>query len=59
MKIVQPLGDAIQIADAVAVGVLKASGVDLVDDGMFPPGSVGRMSRGFGRGPPTKLLRLS
>src|SRR5690606_40712640 len=31
--VVEPLGDADEIADAVAVMVLKRAGIDLVDDG--------------------------
>ena len=40
--IVQPLGDAVQVADAVAGGVLIAARVDLVDDTATPPFIVGR-----------------
>ena len=36
--IVQPRDDAAQIAHSVAVAVLKAAGIDLVKDGLFPPG---------------------
>ena len=38
----QSLGDAGQIADAVAIAVLKTARINLVDDGAFPPGQVGR-----------------
>ena len=34
----QPPGDAGQVTDAVAVGVGEAADVDLVDDGVAPPG---------------------
>ena len=36
-KLPEPGEDAGQVADAVAVGILEALGVDLVDDGLFPP----------------------
>jgi hypothetical protein len=42
--VLQPPGDAGEVALAVAVGVLKRARVDLVDDGVAPPrlgGSVG------------------
>ncbi len=38
LQVVEPLGDAVEVADAVTVGVLEAAGVDLVDDGVLPPG---------------------
>ncbi len=37
LQIVEALGDAVQVADAVAVGILKAARIDLVDDGVLPP----------------------
>src|ERR1035438_4083651 len=37
LQVVQPRGNAVQVADAVAVRVLKAARVDLVDDGVLPP----------------------
>ena len=37
LQIVQPADDAPQVADAVAVGVLKAAGIDLVKDPFLPP----------------------
>ena len=40
-QVVQPLQDAAQVADAVAVGVLERARIDLVDDGAGPPGGVG------------------
>lgn len=36
-QIVEPVDDALQVADAVAGAVLKAAGVDLVEDGRLPP----------------------
>ena len=36
-QVVQPLQDAAEVADAVAVGVLERAGIDLVDDGAGPP----------------------
>ena len=38
LQIVQPPDDTGQVADAIAVAVLKAAGVDLVDHSVFPPG---------------------
>ncbi len=40
LQVVEALGDAVEIADAVAVGVLKAAWVDLVDDGVLPPRAI-------------------
>ncbi|MNE36270.1 hypothetical protein D3C80_1300750 [compost metagenome] len=40
LQVVQPGYDPAQIADAVSVAVLIASGIDLVDYGFFPKGSV-------------------
>ena len=37
LQVVEALGDAVQVADAVAVRVLKAARIDLVDDGVLPP----------------------
>ena len=39
-QVVQPLQDAAEVADAVAVGVLERAGIDLVDDGAGPPRAV-------------------
>ena len=41
LEVVEARGDAVEVADAVAVGVLEAARVDLVDDGVLPPGGVG------------------
>lgn len=49
LQIVEPLDDAVEVADAVAVGILKASWIDLIDDGVFPPG-IGRSMGGNGCG---------
>ncbi len=38
LEVIQLLDDAAQVADAVAVAVVKAARVDLVDDAFFPPG---------------------
>ena len=49
LEVVEARGDAVEVADAVAVGVLKAARIDLVDDGVLPPG-IGRSGlRGRGR----------
>jgi len=40
----QPVGDALEIADAVAIGVLIGARVDLIDHGAAPPILVGRQS---------------
>jgi len=40
LQIVQTPGDAVQVSEAVAVRVLEAAGVDLVDYGVLPPGAV-------------------
>jgi hypothetical protein len=37
LQVVEPLGDAVQVADAVAVRILKTARVDLVDDCVLPP----------------------
>ncbi len=37
LDVVQPLADAVQVADAVAVAVLERARVDLVDDSFLPP----------------------
>ena len=37
LQVVQPGQDARQVTDAVPVGILKALGIDLVDDGFLPP----------------------
>jgi hypothetical protein len=36
-NVIEFRGDARQVADAVAIGVEVAAGVDLVDDGFAPP----------------------
>ena len=37
-EIVEPLANALQVADAVAVRVLEGARIDLVDDAVLPPG---------------------
>ena len=37
LQVVEMLGDAVEVADPVAVRILKASRVDLVDDSFLPP----------------------
>src|SRR5258705_5905080 len=36
--VIELLDDARQIADAIAVAILKAPGIDLINDGVSPPG---------------------
>ena len=50
MEIVEALGDAVEVADAVVVGVLEAARVDLVDDGVLPPCAFGVWGLGGGLG---------
>ena len=38
LQVIEPLRDAVEIADAVAVGILKAAWIDLVDHRVLPPG---------------------
>ncbi len=38
--VIEPVDDARQVTDAIAVGVQEAARIDLVDDGAPPPGSV-------------------
>ena len=51
LEVVEALGDAVEVADAVAVGVLEGARVDLVDDCVLPPGGVvgwgGGLFKGF------------
>lgn len=37
LQIRNPRGDALQVTDAVAIGVGEAAGVDLIDDSLPPP----------------------
>ena len=37
LKVIEVLGDAFQVANSIAVGVLERARIDLVDDGFFPP----------------------
>ena len=41
LEVVEALRDAVEVADAVAVAVLEAARVDLVDDSVLPSGVVG------------------
>jgi hypothetical protein len=45
LEVVEPLPDARDVADPVAVGVGEAAGVDLVDDGGLPPVAGRRLGR--------------
>ena len=49
LEVVELGGDAGEVADAVAVGVLEGARVDLVDDGFFPPCGLVAVDEG-GRG---------
>ncbi len=40
LQVVELLRDAVQVADAVTVGVLEAAGIDLVNHRMLPPGLI-------------------
>ena len=43
LEVIEPLRDAVEIADPVAVGILEAARIDLVDHRVLPPGvGVGR-----------------
>ena len=44
LEVVEALGNAVQVADTVAVGVLKAARVNLVDDSVLPPVPFTRLS---------------
>jgi hypothetical protein len=39
--VVEPLANALQVADAVSVRILKGTGIDLVEDAVLPPGCLG------------------
>ena len=51
-QIIETAGDALQVADAVAVGILEGTRIDLVDDRVGPPrvrgGAVGADAVGEG-----------
>src|ERR1035438_8872347 len=42
-KVAEPLGDAVQVARAIAVRVLKTARIDLVHDRMLPPDLTGSL----------------
>src|SRR5439155_14892520 len=54
VQVVEPAGDAAQVADAVAVAVLERARVDLVDDPALPP-----VVLPVQRGPPSVMLRAA
>jgi hypothetical protein len=37
LQVVEARGDAVQVADAVAVRILKTARINFVDDGVLPP----------------------
>src|SRR5690242_5333561 len=41
LEVVEPLRDAVEVADPIAVGILEAAGVDFVDHRVLPPGGPG------------------
>jgi len=41
LEVIQALGDAVEVADAVVVGVLETARINFVDDGVVVPGGVG------------------
>jgi hypothetical protein len=49
-QVVEALGHAAQVSDPVAVRVLERARVDLVDDGVAPPGGLIRIGRALQRG---------
>ena len=46
VEVVEARGDALDVADAVAIGVLKAARIKLVDDGVTPPFRAGGLRLG-------------
>jgi len=57
LEVVQPSRDACQVAHAVPITVLEAARVDLVDDGVVPPGAWGRVGMGLARRRDASRLR--
>ena len=47
LQVVEPVGDAPQVADPVAVGVREGARVDLVEDAVAPPRLVGHGGAGY------------
>jgi len=37
LQVIEVLDDARQVADAISVGILKGTRVDLIDDAVLPP----------------------
>jgi hypothetical protein len=51
LQVVEPGGDAVKIPDAVAIAVSETARVDLIEDGVLPPGMRRPFcGRSFGRG---------
>ena len=40
LEVVETLGDSIEVADAVAVRILKAARIDFIDNGVLPPRAI-------------------
>jgi hypothetical protein len=60
LQVVEPRGNAVQVADAVSVRVLKTARVDLVDDGVLPPVNLDfAAERSGNNGTPVKPSRRS
>src|SRR5262249_55919007 len=43
-EVVEAFAYSLQIADAVAIRILKGAGIDLIDDPVFPPDKIGHAS---------------
>ena len=46
LQIVEVLGNAIEIADAITIGILERAAIDFIEDGMLPPCGIGGWSCG-------------
>ena len=50
LEVIEAAGDAVEVADAVAVRVLEGARVDLVDDCFFPPALRVTVDHGYALG---------